>query len=123
MGYKGEPWDDETSNGRYFAKYGQFSIGEAERLYNYNVASYSGNAGDELSYNNPFDQRKHASRDCAEQCRTWYSNNNGNNEYYIVDTCSVSNPTHYESMEIVYWYSLNYYDTASFSEMKVRPRT
>ena len=127
MGYEGKPYYDDikqTSNRRYFAKYGHFTIGGVDNKYKLNVRSYSGNAGDSLSYNSGMgfstfgkDNDKYPSVNCAVNFKGgwWYN------------ACSSSNLNgpwgHSNTDKSAWWYSLSGLNSVSFSEMKLRPRT
>ena len=43
---------EDWSGGRAYAKYGSFRVGDEQSLYRLSVGSYSGSAGDSLSYHN-----------------------------------------------------------------------
>ena len=127
MGYEGKPhyYDiKQTSNRKYFAKYGHFTIGGADNQYELNVRSYSGNAGDMLSYHSGMgfttfgkDNDKYPSYNCAVYFKgAWWYND-----------CGDSNLNglwgHSDNYQSAHWYSLTYSNSVSFSEMKLRPRT
>ncbi|XP_031551597.1 uncharacterized protein LOC116288869 [Actinia tenebrosa] len=116
---------EDWSAVKYFAKYGSFSVGSASNKYRLKVASYSGTAGDSLTYhNNMFFSTKdqdndHWSKNCAT-LRTgawWYyacfhSNLNGK---YLGNTI--------DGKGIVWSKTKNNYLSFKRSEMKVRPKT
>ena len=114
----------DWNRGEAYAKYGKFSIGDEQALYRLEVGSYSGTAGDSLTYHNNMafstkdrdnDRwRKH----CALSFNTgawwydscYYSNLNGK---YLGDTISAKgiNWYHWKSTRV----------SLKFTEMKLRP--
>ena len=115
---------EDWNRGEAYAKYGKFSIGDEQALYRLEVGSYSGTAGDSLTYhNNMTFSTKDRDNDrwyshCALLYNTgawWYktchrSNLNGK---YLGDTISFKG--------IVWYYWKNTQDSLKFTEMKLRP--
>ena len=114
---------EDWRGGRAYAKYGSFGVGEEQSQYKLSVGSYSGTAGDSLTYHN---NMKFSTKDrgndrwsnkCAAQnTGAWwydschYSNLNGR---YIGNTMSVTG---------VSWYRYkNNHISMKFTEMKLRP--
>ena len=114
----------DWSGGSVYAKYGSFGVGDEQSLYVLSVGSYSGTAGDSLTYHSTMkfstkgrDHDQHGSAHCAvSMTGAWwynhcqYSNLNGQYLGNIEDAKGVN------------WY---YYKTnrlsMKFAEMKLRP--
>ena len=114
----------EDWNGvRVYAKYGRFNIGDEQAQYRLEVGSYSGTAGDSLTYHNnmAFSTKDRDNDRARENCATvwtgvwWfnkcaYSNLNGK---YLGEKSEYRGVTWYHFKSN--WLSLK------FSEMKLRP--
>ena len=114
----------DWSGGRAYAKYGIFGVGDEQSLYQLSVGSYSGSAGDSLTYHHSMkfstkdrDNDQKSGENCAVSCTAawwyktcYYSNLNGQ---YLENT---------ENKKGVVWY---YYQDShrsmKFAEMKMRP--
>jgi ficolin len=115
---------DFTFNGRnYFALYTSFKIlGEAEK-YKLQVGGYSGNAGDSLAWQNGM----------------FFTTKDRDNDPYNIGNCAITfhgawwyNTCHQSNLNGWWglktfgmglnWYNITgHYDTATFTEMKIRP--
>ena len=114
-----EDWDGV----RVYAKYGRFNIGDEQALYRLEVGSYSGTAGDSLTYHNNMkfttQDRDYddGSRNCAVACTGawWYK------------SCQYSNLNGQYLGEKNDWKGLRWYFykknslSFKFAEMKLRP--
>lgn len=117
-----EDWEGNTA----YAKYGAFTIGEEKALYRLDLDSYTGTAGDSLSYSNgmPFttldkDNDIHKTENCAVTHigAWWYKSchdSNLNGQFVR----SSRNP---QGMLWYYW--KNDESTIKGSQMKLRPKT
>ena len=115
----------EDWNGvRVFAKYSKFKIGVEQVQYRLEVGSYSGTAGESLTYHNnmAFSTKDRdndgGSRNCAVSLTGawWYkdcyhSNLNGK---YLGNVKG-------NAKGVVWWYFKQYYLSLKFTEMKLRP--
>ena len=115
----------EDWNGvRAYAKYGSFSIGDEQALYRLDVGSYSGTAGDSLTYHNNMaftTKDRDNDRDsgigyCAVQWTgAWWYNAC---HYSHLNGKYLKNQSTYQG---VIWYGFRYTLSLKFTEMKMRP--
>uniref|UniRef100_A0A2C9JB98 Fibrinogen C-terminal domain-containing protein n=2 Tax=Biomphalaria glabrata TaxID=6526 RepID=A0A2C9JB98_BIOGL len=116
--------DLEFNNAKYFAQYENFKVLIETEKYKLQIGTYSGNAGDDLSYHNNMyfstfdrDNDVHSGTNCAEHSSgAWwfrecqYSHLNG----------QWGSTSHEKGMN---WYKLTRHsNSVSFSEMKIRER-
>ena len=114
---------EDWNEGKAYAKYGKFSIGDEQAQYRLEMGSYSGTAGDSLTYHNnmPFSTKDRDNDRWSSNCAVvwtgawWYnschdSNLNGK---YLGDTTS------FQGVNWRYW--KNAYVSLKFTEMKQRP--
>ena len=115
---------EDWNGGKAYAKYGKFNIGDEQAQYRLEMGSYSGTAGDSLTYHNNMafstkdrDNDRSSSGNCAvyntgawwyNSC--YYSNLNGK---YLGDTTSSNSVNWY------HWKKKN--ASLKFTEMKLRP--
>ena len=113
----------EDWNGvRAYAKYGRFSIGDEQRKYRLEVGSYSGTAGDSLTYHNNMafsTMDRDNDRDSGNCASHW-------NSAWWYDNCHYSNLNgQYQrgrsSWGFVMWYAFKGQLSLKFTEMKLRP--
>ena len=108
----------EDWNGvRVYAKYGRFNIGDERAQYRLEVSSYSGTAGDSLSYHNNMvfstkdrDNDRWSGGNCAVLLGCAYSNLNGKD---LGDKLNHTGATWY--------YFKSNWISFKFTEMKLRP--
>ncbi|XP_031551626.1 ficolin-2-like, partial [Actinia tenebrosa] len=116
---------EDWSAVKYFAKYGSFSVGSASDKYRLKVGSYSGDAGDSLTYHNNmfFTTKDQHNDEYYENCASlytgawwynscFYSNLNGK---YLGNTI--------DGKGTVWSHAKDNYYSFKRSEMKVRPKT
>ncbi|KAK6966143.1 BgMFREP21.3, partial [Biomphalaria glabrata] len=116
--------DLEFNNKKYFAQYENFKVLSETEKYKLKIGNFSGNAGDSLSgHNNMFfttfdrDNDIRSDFNCAEYCSGawWYT------DCYYSNLNGQWGSTAYSKGMI--WYELtDYYNSVSFSEMKIRER-
>ena len=121
--YHGKPhWttDTRSPDGKYFAHYSKFYIGDEDSGFTLHLGGYSGTAGDEMSWNNRMmfstkeNDRDITSRaNCARERHGawWYDNCGGSN---------LNGKWGGSSRDGVYWTSLTGFNSMTFSEMKLR---
>ena len=114
---------EDWNGGKAYAKYGKFNIGNEQAQYKLEVGSYSGTAGDSLTYHNNMafttkdrDNDRWGSNCAVSLTGAWwydscrYSNLNGK---YLGDTTSAKgvNWRHWKNADV----------SLKFTEMKLRP--
>ena len=114
---------EDWNGGKAYAKYGKFNIGNEQAQYKLEVGSYSGTAGDSLTYHNNMafstkdrDNDRWVSNCAVSKAGAWWyrichhSNLNGK---YLGDTTSSTGVNWY------HWKST--FVSLKFTEMKLRP--
>ncbi len=116
----------DLQNSVGFAKYNKFKVGSEQSKYKLEVAGFSGNRGDSLSYhNNMFFSTKdrdndRGGRNCAviRKGGWWYNDCYYSNLNGLHPTKAGFVSGSYKGMS--WWHWKNKYDTIKFSEMKLR---
>ena len=114
---------EDWSGGRAYAKYGKFRIGDEQAQYRLEVGSYSGTAGDSLTYHNNMafttkdrDNDKGSGINCAvgQTGAWWYDfcHNSNLNGKYLGDKSDSKGAN---------WYRFRSSVSLKFTEMKLRP--
>ena len=115
----------EDWNGvRVFAKYGKFKIGDEQVKYRLEVGSYSGTAGDSLTYHNnmAFSTQDRDNDGSSSNCAVlftgawWYNRCHSSN----LNGKSLGNVKG-NGQGVIWWHFKHYYLSLKFTEMKLRP--
>ena len=113
---------EDWSGGKAYAKYGKFNIGDEQAQYQLEVGSYSGTAGDSLTYHNNMafttkdrDNDKDRRNCAAHYTGAWWYFNCHNS---ILNGQYLGNKWDEHG---AWWYNFRGYLSVKFTEMKLRP--